>query len=233
MTLAISPLGSEALDRPGAPPAVVEATLRDIARANAWLGGRAAAAFGLDALLRGTAGGTPLTLLDVGAGSGDIARHLVRHAARRGITLAPVAVERHPLAARLCLRAGLPAAVGDGAGLPFADRSVDLVLASQLLHHLTPESGAALLGELNRVARVGVVVADLRRHPLAAIGFWLAARAMGLHPVTRRDGVTSVRRGFTRGELSALLRGAGIAGAVHRRPGYRLVATWRVAGAHG
>jgi ubiquinone/menaquinone biosynthesis C-methylase UbiE len=127
----------------------------------------------------------------------------------------------------------VPAAVSDGASLPFHDASVDVVLASQLLHHLTPESGTALLGELNRVARVGVIVADLRRHPIAAIGFWLAARAMGLHPVTRRDGVTSVRRGFTLRELGELLRVAGISGSVHRRPGYRLVAAWRVARAHG
>jgi SAM-dependent methyltransferase len=233
VTLAISPLGSEALDRPGGPTVVVEATLHDIARVNAWLGGRAAAAFGLDTLLQGTRGGPPLTLLDVGAGGGDIARHLVRHAARRGVVLAPLAVERHPVAARLCLREGVTAAVADGASLPFADRSVDVVLASQLLHHLTPESGAVLLGELSRVARVGVIVADLRRHPIAAIGFWLTAQAMGLHPVTRRDGVTSVRRGFTRAELSDLLGVAGVSGAVHRRPGYRLVAVWRAAGAHG
>lgn len=233
MTLAISPVGSEALDRPGAPPAVVEATLHDIARVNARLGGHAAAAFGLDRLLNGTDRGRRLTLLDVGAGSGDISGHLVRHAARRGVVLAPLAVERHPVAARLCLRTGVTAAVSDGASLPFADRAVDVVLASQLLHHLTPESGAALLGELNRVARVGVIVADLRRHPVAAIGFWLAAHAMGLHPVTRRDGVTSVRRGFTPEELRDLLRVAGIAGSVHRRPHYRLVAVWRVARAHG
>lgn len=233
MTLAISPLGSEVLDRPGAPPTVVEATLRDIARANAWLGGRAAAAFGLDALLHGMRPGSPLTLLDVGAGSGDIARHLVRRAAGRGLTLAPLAVERLPLAARLCLGAGVTAAVGDAASLPFADRSADVVLASQILHHLTRESGAVLLRELNRVARVGVIVADLRRHRIAALGFWLAAHAMRLHSVTRRDGVTSVHRGFTQGELSDLLRAAGVSGSVHRRPGYRLVAVWRVAGAHG
>lgn len=233
MTLAISPIGSEALDRPGAPGTVVEATLKDIARVNAWLGGRAAAAFGLDALLDGVLPAHQLTLLDVGAGSGDIGRYLIRRAARRGVTLTPLVMERHPVAARLCRRAGLPAAVSDGASLPLSDRSVDLVLASQILHHLTRESGAALLRELNRVARVGVIVADLRRHPIAAMGFWLAARAMRLHPVTRRDGVTSVHRGFTRGELRDLLRAAGVSGSVQRRPGYRLVAVWRVAGAHG
>ena len=233
MSLAVSPLGHEALDRPGAPRAVVEATLRDIARVNAWLGGRAAAAFGLDALLDGPLPQRRLTLLDVGAGSGDIVHSLTRRAARRGVTLAPLVVERHPVAARLCHGAGLPAVVSDGAGLPFGDRSVDVVLVSQVLHHLSRDSAAALLRELNRVARLGVIVADLRRHLVAALGIWLASYPLWLHPVTRRDGVTSVRRGFTQAELRHVLRLAGVPGVVHRRPGYRLVALWKVAGAHG
>lgn len=232
MSLAVSPLGQEALDRPGAPRAVVEATLRDIARVNVWLGGRAAAAFGLDALLDGPLPQRELTLCDVGAGSGDIAHYLARRAARRGVTLTPLVMERHPVAARLCRRAGLPAAVSDGAHLPLGDRAVDVVLASQVLHHLGRDTAAALLRELDRVARLGVIVADLRRHLMAALGIWLASYPLRLHPVTRRDGVTSVRRGFTPGELGHLLRLAGVSGAVHRRPGYRLVAFWKVAGAH-
>ncbi len=231
MTLAISPLGRECLDDPGAPGAVVEATLKDIARVNAWLGGRAAAAFGLGLLLNG-APGSSLTLLDVGAGSGDIARDLAGYARRRGVTLQPVAAERHPVAARLCRRRGLATVLCDGGRLPMAGKSVDVVLASQLLHHLTRDSATALLSELDRVARVGVIVADLRRHSVAALGIWLASFALRLHPVTRRDGVTSVRRGFTRGELSQLLRQAGVPGAVYRRPGYRLVAVWRAGRAH-
>jgi ubiquinone/menaquinone biosynthesis C-methylase UbiE len=227
VTLAVSSLGQEALDAPGAHPALVETTLRDIVRVNVLLGGRAAAAFGLDRLLAETAPDTPLTLLDVGAGSGDLASYLVRRAARRRVALTPLIVERHPVAARLCRQAGLIAAVGDGGQLPLADKSVDIVLASQLLHHLERRSAATLLRELNRVARLGVIVADLRRHAAAALGIWLASYPLGLHPITRQDGVTSVRRGFTRSELEQLLRQAGVAGAVFQRPGYRLVAVWR------
>ena len=230
MTLAVSPLGREALDAPGAHPALVETTLRDIVRVNVLLGGRAAAAFGLERLLEGVAPGPRRTLLDVGAGSGDLAGYLVRRAARRGVTLAPLTVERHPVAARLCRRAGLVSVMGDGGQLPLADRSVDVALASQLLHHLERRSAVTLLRELSRVARLGVIVADLRRHAVAAIGIWLASFPLGLHPVTRQDGVTSVRRGYTRGELEQLLREAGVAGEVFRRPGYRLVAVWRSAG---
>jgi len=43
--------------------------------------------------------------------------------------------------------------------------------------------------------------------------------------------MTSIRRGYTTGELRALLAESGIAARVERRPGLRLVATWRPAGA--
>jgi ubiquinone/menaquinone biosynthesis C-methylase UbiE len=178
-------------------------------------------------LLKAAAPGSRLRLLDVGAGSGDLATYLRRRAARRGVALLPVIIERHPVAARMCRGAGLITAVGDGGQLPLGDGSVDLVLASQLLHHLERRAAVTLLRELRRVCRVGLVVSDLRRHPVAALGIWLASYPLRLHPVTRRDGVTSVRRGFTGDELGRIMREAGLAAEVHRRPGYRLVAVWK------
>ena len=231
--LASSPIGHEVLDGPDGDPATVRATLDDIARVNVLLGGSAAAAFGLRRLLDHAAGDRALTLLDVGAGSADIALHLARRARRRGVTLQPLALERHPIAARLCRGAGVPVVLADGGLLPLADGGVDVVLASQLLHHLERGSAIVLLRELARVARVGVIVADLRRHSVAAAGIWLASYLLRLHRVTRHDGVTSVRRGFTSGELTALLRAAGLAAEVRARPGYRLVAVWRRQHAHG
>lgn len=227
MTLAVSPVGVETLDHHAADPRLVETTLADIARVNALLGGRSAAAFGFGLVTAGLPAGSVLSLLDVGAGAGDVARHLMRRARARSLTIRPVALERHPAAARLCRRAGLPAVLADGGSLPFPDRSIDVLLASQLLHHLSRSSAVRLVAEMTRVTRLGVVIADLRRSPVAAAGIWVAARVMGLHRVTRDDGVTSVRRGFTARELGDVLRAAGVEAAVHRRPAYRLVAAWR------
>jgi len=72
-----------------------------------------------------------------------------------------------------------------------------------------------------------VVVADLRRGRLGPLMFWVGARALGFDPVTVADGMTSIRRGYTAQELRRMLREAGVRAIVERRPGYRLVATWR------
>lgn len=225
-----SPLGHELLDDPGADPGLVTESLGNIARANRWMGGAAAVRFGLATLLREAPAGARLSLLDLGTGLGDLPRMARTWAARRGIRLAVLACDRHPTAARLAHRAGVPCAVACASAVPFAPRCTDLVLVSQVAHHLAPGEVVALLRTANSLARIGVIVTDLVRSRVAAAGFGLAARVLRFDHVTVHDGVLSVRRGYSAAEFRSLLLAAGIEATVHRRPGYRLVATWRVLG---
>ena len=226
-TLTLSPIGHELLDDPGADPAIATESFRNLARSNWWFGGAAAVHFGLSQLIAPAARGTSLTLLDIGTGVGDLPRSAVRWAMRRGVQLRAVGLERSPVAATLAQRAGLPSVVACAGALPFRERSADVVMMSQLIHHLSREAAIEVIRAADRIARVGVVVADLRRSPIAAFGFRIGARLLGFDAATRADGVTSVRRGYLPHELSAMLRDAGVTATVHRRPGFRLVAAWR------
>jgi SAM-dependent methyltransferase len=232
ISLERSPLGREALDDPDCPAPLAQVMLQEIARANAWFGGRAAACYGASQLLDRVAAGGSRTLLDVGAGSGDIALRLVRQARRRGIRLTAVACDTLRAAAILARRHRALPVVADAAALPIGDAGVDIVLASQFLHHFDRRSAVALLRDFDRVARLGVVICEPRRTPLAVAGIWIGAQALGFHETTRRDGVLSVRRSFTAAELATLLDAAGVRGTVRRRPGFRLVAWWLSGHAH-
>jgi len=223
----LAPEGVELLDDPGADPAEVRLSLGNIVRANRWFGGWWAVRSGLRRVLHGTPAGTDLTLLDIGAGAGDLARRAVRWSATRGIRLRPIGLERNPTAAAIARQAALPMVLGCCGALPIRSRSVDLVLVSQVAHHLAPESVVSLLRECDRIARVGVVIADLRRSTVAEVAFWLGARALRFDPATKADGLTSIRRGFSAATLGALIRAAGVAAEVRHSAGYRLVATWR------
>jgi SAM-dependent methyltransferase len=226
MPLAISPVGEELRDDPAADPATVAESLRNIARANRWFGGAAAVRFGLDRTLRGVPSGTTLSLLDLGTGLGDLPGVAVRWGAARGIRLVAVGLELNPAAARLARGRGLATAVGCAGTPPVRDKSVDVVLVSQVAHHLANESVVRLLRTCDRLARRAVIVADLRRHRLAAPSFWFGARLLRFDPVTVADGMTSLRRGFSPAELARLLIAADIKARVEQRPGFRLVATW-------
>ena len=217
----------ELFDDPAADAATVVAMLRDIARANRYFGGAAAAVARLDEFGRAAPRGAELTLLDVGTGDGDIPRAAERRAASRGLRLRVLGLERHRAAARFASRDGtISPLVADALALPFPSRSVDLVLCSQLLHHFDGPALVAAIAELSRVARLGVVIADLRPSAMAAVGFWLAGLPLGFHPVTRRDGLVSVLRGFTPSALGSACREAGVEPQVRTHAGWRITAAW-------
>ncbi len=224
--LSITSIGTELLDDPQADPGAVAESLRNIARANRWFGGATAVRYGLKRTLGVLPRGTALTLLDLGTGLGDLPRVAVRWGAERGIRIQPVGIELNPIAAGLARASGVPTAVACAGAPPFPDKSVDVVLVSQVAHHLTSRSVVDLLRTCDRLARRAIIVADLRRNGLARPAFWCGAQLLGFDQVTIADGMTSIRRGFSRRELLDLLARAGITGRVDRRPGFRLVATW-------
>lgn len=226
---ALAPLGHELLDDPAADPRLVRLSLTNIVRSNRLFGGLAAVRFGLSRLLRGVPPGASLTLLDIGTGAGDLAAGARAWAVRRGIALAPMGLDRNPVAARMASQAGVPSVVGCLGSLPLPARSVDLVLMSQVAHHLAPRSVVQLVRDATGLARIGVILADLRRSRVAAAAFGAAATMLRFDEATRHDGIVSVHRGYCTDDLTRLLADAGVRARVYRRPGSRLVATWPAA----
>ena len=217
--------GVEILDLPDVDPQVVTRSLADVARANALFGGISSAMKEIEDALEEVP--RRATLLDVGTGLGDIPCRARSFAAEKGIDLTTVGLDSVLELARASRHAVNFALCGDALHLPFADRSVDIVMCSQVLHHFVAADAAILLREMDRVARVRVVVSDLRRSWIAAAGLWLVSFPLGFHAVSRHDGVVSVLRGFTREELSDTVKDA-IARkpVVHQRRGFRITASW-------
>ncbi len=216
--------GVELLDDPRVDPADRHAAQDDIRRSNVWLGGLRAALRELRAVI---VPGQNTVLLDVGTGLADILAEATRDAQKSGAALTTIGLD----GALSLLTAARGSTTGmvcaDALALPFRDRSVDVTMCSQLLHHFSDADVDRLLRELHRVSRRAVVVCDLRRSWLAAIGFWLVSFPLRFHPITRHDGVVSVLRGFTADELRRHVRAAtGASPRVRRRLGFRLTARW-------
>jgi ubiquinone/menaquinone biosynthesis C-methylase UbiE len=217
--------GVEYLDEPGIDPRILRRSLADVALANSLFSGTRCVLLELSALLPQLA--PSATLLDVGSGLGDIASQARDLAHRNGVELSLVTTDRaETLAAASRARSG-NAVCGDAAELPFATRSVDVVMCSQTLHHFDDHRAASVVRELDRVARVRVIVADLRRSWLAAAGLWCVSFPLRFHPVSRHDGVVSIMRGYTTNELRRLVASAiGRTPIVRRRMGWRVTASW-------
>ncbi|HEU4994335.1 MAG TPA: methyltransferase domain-containing protein [Gemmatimonadaceae bacterium] len=219
--------GIEILDDPATPAQIRERSMADLALSNALFGGRRVAMHALRPVI--TTLPSRALLLDVGTGLADIPSRAAREAATLGKRLTTIGIDTaDSLMRRASQRLTGGALVANALRLPLSDRSVDVVLCSQLLHHFEERDAVRLIAELHRVTRRYVVVCDLQRSWFAAAGWWLASRALHFHKVSQRDGVTSVMRGFTVEELRSLvLRGAGVEPIVRRGLFWRLSATWR------
>ena len=225
-------IGTELLDDPRSDPVLVGRELRDIARLNALFGGTRAVVRELEPFFergkrdRGNGKRETWTLLDVGTGLGDIPRAAAAAAWRHGITLRLVGIELSRTAARLARAGGLATVVADGSALPLAPRAVDVVVASQVLHHLPRPVAVHWIATLDRIARRAVVLADLRRSRVAMAGVWAASVGLAMSGVTRHDAVVSLKRGYTKTEFDEMLRQAGVRTVARYRPGARIVAAW-------
>ena len=220
-------LESELLDASDVDPEVVTRSLADVARSNALFGGRSSAIEEFRDVLKELP--HRASLLDVGTGLGDIPRRAREVADENGIDLHAFGLDSAEELARASMGgAAVDCAVcGDALHLPFANRSVDVVMCSQVLHHFSRPDAVALLREMDRVARVRVIVSDLRRSRVAALGLWLASFPLRFHAVSRHDGVVSVMRGFTPEELVDTVREAVARPAtVRQRRLFRVTTSW-------
>jgi ubiquinone/menaquinone biosynthesis C-methylase UbiE len=197
-------------------------------RVNRWLGDSSALR---RAALRGIErdGAREFSLLDVGAGSGELLRVVARWARSRGSKARLVGLELNERSARSILEESrgfgeVRAVRADALRLPFADDAFDYAVCSLFTHHFRDEGVVAVLGEMARVARRRLYVIDLHRHALAYYLYTTAGRLILHNPLVREDGALSILRGFLPSELRRLAERAGLSGAkVERRFPYRLV----------
>jgi ubiquinone/menaquinone biosynthesis C-methylase UbiE len=218
----------EHIDKGDYTPEEYEDCLVELRRVNRWLGDASA--------LRHTAladferdGAREFSLLDVGAGSGELLRVVARWARARDARARLVGVELNERSARSILEessglAEIEAVRADALRLPFDDGAFDYVICSLFTHHFQNDAVVSVLREMSRVARRRVYVIDLHRHALAYFLYTTAGRLLLHSRLVREDGALSILRSFVPEELRGLAERAGLTGAtVEKRFPYRLV----------
>src|SRR6266852_3869391 len=217
--------GVEILDSPDVDPGIVTRSLADVACANALFGGISSAQGEVREAMKEVP--HDATLLDVGTGLGDIPCRAREEARRNGIELTTIGLDSALVLASASQCSIDFAVCADALRLPFADNSIDIVMCSQVLHHFAGRQASELLREMDRVARLRVIVSDLRRSWIAAAGLWLVSFPLRFHAVSRHDGVVSVLRGFTPTELTDTVYEAIARRPVaHRRRVFRVTTSW-------
>jgi len=203
----------EQMDLPGLDARLLKEDLCNLRIINRYLGAYRGVLWSLRRLKR--RGDGALSLLDVGTGNGDLPKRIVEWGRESGIPVSIVALEPHPVTvavARQYTRDFPEIAIvrGDGLRPPFSPGAFDFVLASQLLHHFSEEEILDLLQRWSKLARRGILVSDLVRHPLAYYGIFWLTRFLTRNEMTLGDAPLSVKRAFTLAEWRELFSRAGI-----------------------
>jgi ubiquinone/menaquinone biosynthesis C-methylase UbiE len=218
----------EHLDKGDYTPEEYEGCIIELQRVNQWLGDA-------DALRKSLLENIErldlkdFKVLDVGAGSGELLRVAAKWARESSRRAVLVGLELNARSAKAILEesAGFPeinSVRGDAFRLPFADGEFDYVLCSLFTHHFKDEPVVELLREMNRVARRGIFVIDLHRHPIAYYFYTTVGRVFLHNRLIREDGALSILRSFKPEELKELGQRAGLANvSVEEHANYRLV----------
>ena len=192
----------ELLDDDLGAPSEIAASLVDLRHINDWFGGTRTTA----ALLRQVSedsGQRELSLLEVGAGAGDVPMAARRTFGKDGRRLRVTLLDR--MWSHLPDN-GIASVAGDALQLPFRDNAFDVVSCSLFAHHLEAEELRQFAREGLRVCRRAVLINDLIRSPLH-LALVYAGLPRFRSRITWHDAPASVQRAYTRQEMRQMLQG--------------------------
>ncbi len=155
------------------------------------------------------------SVLDVGAGSGELLRAIAEFARENGRTATLTGLDLNAISARSIAEEGqefneITSVRGDALKLPFDDNSFDYAISSLFTHHLSDENIVEVLREMDRVARKGIYIIDLHRHPLAYALYKAFCVLFRISQLVRHDGSLSILKGFKPREMKEFGEAAGL-----------------------
>jgi SAM-dependent methyltransferase len=189
-------------------PEEYEGCLRELRRINRWLGDRRALEETLLAEIE-RAALKQFSVLDVGAGSGELLRATAKSARKNSRQAQLYGLELNPRSARAIREESkdfkeIRSIRGDALKLPFADNSFDYAFCSLFTHHFTDDKVVEILKEMRRTARRKIFAIDLHRDPTAYFFYTTVGKIFLHNRLVRHDGALSILRSFVPEELEAL-----------------------------
>jgi SAM-dependent methyltransferase len=227
MNLAHRQRAEEWMDARGVDPDALRRSLKFIRRVITLFGYTRSTLSHFERFSRSWRPGERITVIDFATGSADVPQAIDRWARRRGFDVRIVGVDLHETTAREARRAcgdnpRIRIVRGDVLDLPFDSLSFDYALSGMFLHHLSETDAAGVLEAMNRVARRGIIAADLLRRRRAYA--WVKLVTLASDPMVKHDARVSVAQAFSPSEVLALRDRAGVGfAAFHEHFGHRFV----------
>jgi SAM-dependent methyltransferase len=226
MKRSFNPAEPELMDRPQPVSLELASDLRNLRQLNRYFGSyRLIEHF----LRRWLKSGSEMRILDLATGSGDIPRFIVDYARTMNARVTIDAVDQQVSTLEIAreLSTDYPEIDFIHADiLTFEGGPYDIVLCSLALHHFEENAAVQLLRHCRELSNKCVLVADLRRGLLAALGVYLLTTLFFREPMTRVDARLSAERAFSFHEFRKLAERAEWDNFGHARFAFARQALW-------
>jgi 2-polyprenyl-3-methyl-5-hydroxy-6-metoxy-1,4-benzoquinol methylase len=206
--------GVEIMDDLDCKGEVVNQTLRELEFINRTLGGNQITVTGINDLLKDESQ-TDLEIVDLGCGGGDMLVLLAKEFSMKNRKARFLGVDANPniidyAQSHVQNFSNIEFETVNILSSEFQSKKFDIAIATLFFHHFTSEQLSNIIAKLHSQCRVGIVINDLHRHPLAFYSIKLLTKLFSKSTMVKFDAPLSVLRGFSRKEMIEILKNAGI-----------------------
>lgn len=192
---------------------VVNQTLRELNTINKFLGGNKISVSAYKELTRSK---ESVLLTDLGCGGGDIMMEMARWSRKKKMKASFLGIDANPniVAFAESNTNAFPEITYKAINIfsdQFKEEKVDIIHCCLFTHHFTDEELIQLFRLFKKQAKIGVIINDLHRHPVAYWSIKFLTYLFSRSTMVRNDASVSVARGFKKDELVRIIEKAGIA----------------------
>lgn len=201
----------EIMDEPDIPREDIRVALLEIEAINVRLGGYGVVTGALDKL---DITQEPITILDIGCGSGDMLRKIAEWSKRKNKKVRLTGIDLNADTIEFAReRSGgydITFKTQDVFDDAMMNEPVDVTTASLFCHHFEKKPLVEVLKRMHALAKKAVVINDLHRHWFAYYAIGVLTYVFAKSRLVRYDAKLSVARAFTRKDWEETLAAAGV-----------------------
>jgi len=189
-------------------------TLRELKTINKLLGGNYVTTNGLAKIFKSYPQNL-YTVADIGCGGGDMIRVMDSWAKNNGFQVNFIGIDanRNIIDLASVRLADLPKVawrVQNVFDSEFSDEKVDISTCTLFTHHFTDQELVGLIRSIKSKSRIGLVINDLHRHPLAYYSIKWLTKLFSKSPMVQNDAAVSVARSFSKEDWIRILDASSI-----------------------
>ena len=188
---------------------VLQQTLKELRIINRLLGGNHVTTNGLEFLTEKSKE-REYTIADIGCGGGDMIKVMAAWAEKNNLKCHFIGIDANPHTIEMAKKnlsdlSDISFEAQNVFSDEFKKEKVDIITCTLFTHHFTDQELIYLLDVFRTKARLGIIINDLHRHPLAYYSIRILTGLFSKSDMVKNDGPLSVLRGFKLSEIQDIL----------------------------